>query len=100
MADSSESGGCFGSLASEPNNRSYRNEPEFSLSNWQCTSIACGKAVTAWPRATVDLTNGLLPALATLPAIAFLAVVHGAVLPALFAAWLVRRKCYRADRGR
>src|SRR2546423_3403860 len=57
MADSSESGGCFGSLASEPNNRSYRNEPEFSLSNWQCTSIACGKVVTAQPRAIINLAK-------------------------------------------
>ena len=57
MADSSESGGCFGSLASEPNNRSYRNEPEFSLSSWQCTSIACGKVVTAQPRAIINLAK-------------------------------------------
>ena len=48
MADSSESGGCFRSLASEP---------EFSLSNWQCTSIACGKVVTAQPRVIVDLAK-------------------------------------------
>ena len=55
-------------------------------------------------RAFVDLTirgEALrsLTAFAALPAIAFFAVVHGTVLAALFAAWLVRRKCYRADRG-
>jgi hypothetical protein len=46
------------------------------------------------------MTFRLLGTLATLPAIAFLAIVHGTVLAALFAAWLVRRKCYRADCGR
>jgi len=41
-----------------------------------------------------------LTAVATLPAIAFLIVVHGTVLAALFAIRLVRRKRYRADRCR
>ena len=39
-----------------------------------------------------------LPAVATLPAIAFLVVVHGTVLAGLAAIWLVRRKRYRANR--
>ena len=39
----------------------------------------------------------LLAAVATLPAIAFLVVVHGTVLAGLFATRLVRRKRYRAD---
>ena len=42
----------------------------------------------------------LLSAFAVLPAIAFLVVVHGTVLPALFAIRLVGRKSYRADRCR
>jgi len=37
-----------------------------------------------------------LPAVATLPAIAFLVVVHGTVLAGLAAIRLVRRKRYRA----
>jgi hypothetical protein len=39
-----------------------------------------------------------LPAVAALPAIAFLVVVHGTVLAGLFAIWLIRRKRYRANR--
>ena len=39
-----------------------------------------------------------LPAVATLPAIAFLVVVHGTVLAGLAAIRLVRRKRYRANR--
>jgi hypothetical protein len=39
-----------------------------------------------------------LPAVATLPAIAFLVVVHGTVLSGLAAIRLVRRKRYRANR--
>ena len=39
-----------------------------------------------------------LPAVATLPAIAFLVVVHGTVLAGLAATRLVRRKRYRANR--
>jgi hypothetical protein len=42
----------------------------------------------------------LLSAFAVLPAIAFLVVVHGTVLAALFAIRLVCRKSYRADRCR
>ncbi len=57
MADSSESGGCFGSLASEPNNRSYRNESEFGVSYCECAAAACGKAVMAPPRVIVDLAK-------------------------------------------
>jgi hypothetical protein len=38
-----------------------------------------------------------LPAVATLPAIAFLVVVHGTVLAGLAAIWFVRCKRYRAD---
>ena len=41
-----------------------------------------------------------LSAVAALPAIAFLVVVHGTVLAGLFAIRLVRRKTYRANRCR
>ena len=41
-----------------------------------------------------------LSAFATLPAIAFLVVVHGTVLADLFAIRLVRRKTHGADRCR
>jgi sensor domain CHASE-containing protein len=41
-----------------------------------------------------------LAAVAALPAIAFLVVVHGTVLAGLFASRLIRRKSYRADRCR
>jgi hypothetical protein len=41
-----------------------------------------------------------LAAVAALPAIAFLVVVHGAVFPGLFAARLVSRKCRRANHCR
>ena len=53
---------------------------------------------------TAALTNSKarffpsLPAVATLPAIAFLVVIHRTVLAGLFAIWLVRRKRYRANR--
>src|SRR6266487_5184984 len=42
----------------------------------------------------------LLGAVATLPAIAFLIIVHGTILAGLFAIRLVRRKCHRANRRR
>jgi hypothetical protein len=42
----------------------------------------------------------LLSAFATLSAIAFLVIVHGTVLAALFAIRLVCRKTYRANRCR
>ena len=43
-------------------------------------------------------TTVSLSAVATLPAIAFLVVVHGTVLAGLAAIWFVRRKSYRANR--
>src|SRR6266404_8460530 len=42
----------------------------------------------------------LLAAVAALPAIAFLVVVHGTVFSGLFAARLVSRKCCRANHRR
>jgi len=41
-----------------------------------------------------------LSAVAALPAIAFLVVVHGTILATLFAVRFVRRKSYRANRCR